>query len=555
MNLFTEYELKSQIIDVITEIGYQNPTEIQKLTIPFLLKEKRDLIALAQTGTGKTAAFGLPLIHQIDENAKYTQAIVLCPTRELCMQISRDISTYASKINKIRSLAIYGGANIIPQINELKKQPQIIIGTPGRLNDMIRRKIMNLSKIQWIILDEADEMLSMGFKNELETILLQTPHKKQTLLFSATMNKSVEKIARGYMNNPYKIVVSSINSIKNNISYLYCITKHNQKLQVLHRVLDAHPDNYSIIFCRTRIETQEVSDYLMLQGFSSDALHGDLSQAQRDTVMKKFHHKNLNILVATDVASRGLDVNNLTHVIHFSIPDDPEIFIHRSGRTGRAGKFGQSISLTRIDELRKLRNIEREYSIRITPMNIPSNEEIIQTQINKITEKITSNELLSSGFKISTFPDLSAITKEDLFKKFIFLYLNNILKYYKKHPTICNEHYLNHSKYLIKKGECLSSNKKLKTKKVIWKRKITNESFKNKNYTRFFINLGKYDYFSKVDIINMINNNIKSRIDIGKIDIHDKCSFFEIESKFKNEILKIMNNSFNGKPVNIKQTN
>lgn len=557
MNLFTKFELKSQIIDSINEIGYKIPTEIQNLTIPFLLKEKKDLIALAQTGTGKTAAFGLPLLHQINENANHTQIIVLCPTRELCLQITRDISKYASNIPKIRSLAVYGGSSISEQIRELKKHPQIIIGTPGRLNDMIRRKALNLCKIEWMVLDEADEMLSMGFKDELETILSETPEEKQTLLFSATMSKPVEKIAKGYMNNPHKIIVGSINSVKKNISHLYCITRYNQKLQVLHRILDVNPGNYTIIFCRTRIETQQVSDYLMLQGFSADSLHGDLSQAQRDSVMKKFRCKNLKILVATDVAARGLDVNSLTHVIHFSLPDDSEIFVHRSGRTGRAGKFGQSICLIKVDEFRKLKRIESGCSIKINSMRIPSNDEIIEAQIVEVIDQISSNNILqSSNFSISKIPDLSEITKDKLFEKFVYFYLRKTINYYEKHPTIIyneNSHDYNYDRDYVNSSRNI---KKLRYEKLPRERgRRRDKKISQNNYLRFFINLGKRDQLSKLDMLRIINQNIPgSRVDIGDIDIRDKFSFFEVGSMFKNEILKNMNtNSFNGKNISVEQ--
>lgn len=560
MNLFTESGLKLQLISAITEIGYQIPTDIQKLTIPFLLKEKQDLIALAQTGTGKTAAFGLPILHQINEDSSNIEAIILCPTRELCLQITRDIVIYSSHIPKIRSLAVYGGSSITEQIRYLKKKPQIVIGTPGRLNDMIRRKVLNLSRIQWLVLDEADEMLSMGFKEELEIILDKTPEKKQILLFSATMSKSVEKIANGYMNKPHKIVVGAINAVKKNISHLYCITRYNQKLQVLHRILDFTPSHYTIIFCKTRIETQQVSDYLILQGFSADSLHGDLSQNQRDMVMKKFRYQNLKILVATDVAARGLDVNSLTHVIHFSLPDDPEIFVHRSGRTGRAGKYGQSISLIRIDEYKKIKRIEKDCSIQINSMNIPSNEQIIEIQVTYLLDKISNNQNSCLDIKMSNFPNLLEIKTEDLIKKFIFLHLNRMIHYYEKNPSIIYNAKLrdyNTRQYQILKNK---NNKKLVFSKFLkgGKKIRDKKSFHtSNNYTQFFINLGKRDDLSKLDIFSIINKNIlNTRVDVGRIDIRDKVSFFEVDSSFKTELLKNINNkSFNGKVLKIEEIN
>ncbi|MCB9202621.1 MAG: DEAD/DEAH box helicase [Flavobacteriales bacterium] len=560
MNLFTEAGLREELLTAITKLGYETPTEIQKESIPFILNEDRDLIALAQTGTGKTAAFGLPILHQIDENDRRTQALILCPTRELCLQITRDIQTFAENLPQINTLAVYGGSSITEQIRALKKHPQIIIGTPGRLNDMIRRKAINLSQINCVVLDEADEMLSMGFKDELETILLETPEIKRTYLFSATMSKQVEKIAKGYMNNPHKISVGSINAVKKNISHLYCVTRHRQKLQVLHRILDANPNNYSIIFCRTRIETQQVAEFLMIQGYSADALHGDLSQAQRDTVMKKFRLQNLQILVATDVAARGLDVNSLTHVIHFSLPDDPEVFVHRSGRTGRAGKNGQSICLIKADETRKLKRIEKECSIKIAPLEIPTNDVILTAQIDSIIDKLASDEVMSSDFTLPELPDLSEITKEELFEKFIYLHLKDTVEYYKNHPSI--EYNSNSSDYNSDRGEERSRGRDRDGSRNNGRRRETRARRKdgkpsNESFTRFFINLGKKDSLSKGKLFDLINKNTKGKkADVGDIDILEKFSFFEVESKYKSQLLDSFNkDAFQGKKINLEIAN
>jgi len=307
MNLFTESNLSPDILKAVGELGYESPTEIQKQTIPFILSDIRDLIALAQTGTGKTAAFSLPILDMIDETSRKIQFLVLCPTRELCLQISKDIKNYSKYMKEIKTTAVYGGSSIMDQIRSLKDKPQIIVGTPGRVIDLINRKALDFSAIHWLVLDEADEMLSMGFKDELETILSETPDTKQTFLFSATMNKEVERISKNYLTNPHRISVGSINEVKKNIKHEYYVVGYRQKKEALKRLIDANPNQYSILFCRTRMETQEVADFLMQNGYAADALHGDLSQAQRDTVMKKFRLKNIDILVATDVAARGLD--------------------------------------------------------------------------------------------------------------------------------------------------------------------------------------------------------------------------------------------------------
>ena len=321
MNLFSESGLSPEIIKAVSELGYESPTEIQKQTIPFILSDIRDLIALAQTGTGKTAAFSLPILDMIDDTSRKIQLLVLAPTRELALQIAKDVKNYTKYLPNVKTVAVYGGSSITDQIRNLRDKPQIIVGTPGRVIDLINRKALDFSNIHWLVLDEADEMLSMGFKDDLETILKETPETKQTLLFSATMNKEVERISKNYLTNPHRISIGAINAVKKNITHEYYVVNYRQKKEALKRLIDANPNQYSIIFCRTRMETQDVADFLMQNGYAADALHGDLSQAQRDTVMKKFRLKNIDILVATDVAARGLDVNSLTHVIHYSLPD------------------------------------------------------------------------------------------------------------------------------------------------------------------------------------------------------------------------------------------
>ena len=431
MNLFSESGLSPEIIKAVSELGYESPTEIQKQTIPFILSDIRDLIALAQTGTGKTAAFSLPILDMIDDTSRKIQLLVLAPTRELALQIAKDVKNYTKYLPNVKTVAVYGGSSITDQIRNLRDKPQIIIGTPGRVIDLINRKALDFSNIHWLVLDEADEMLSMGFKDDLETILKETPETKQTLLFSATMNKEVERISKNYLTNPHRISVGAINAVKKNITHEYYVVNYRQKKEALKRLIDANPNQYSIIFCRTRMETQDVADFLMQNGYAADALHGDLSQAQRDTVMKKFRLKNIDILVATDVAARGLDVNSLTHVIHYSLPDDPEVFVHRSGRTGRAGRDGVSMALIKPEETRKLNQIKAQTKIEIKEQQIPKGDEIIKAQVAGVFEQLFTEHEDFFDFDDSLIPDLSAFSKEELVHQLLQFQLKDMALYYR----------------------------------------------------------------------------------------------------------------------------
>lgn len=550
MNLFKEYGLSEDLLKAITELGYTQPTEIQKQTIPYLLSKEEDLIALAQTGTGKTAAFSLPILEMIDPYQKHVQALILCPTRELCLQISKDIASYSKYLSKIRSLAVYGGSNISEQIRGLKNNPQIVIGTPGRVNDMLKRGVLKINQIQWLILDEADEMLSMGFKAELETILKETPKERQTLLFSATMSKQVEAIAKNYMKGAQKISAGGINEVKKNITHKFVMVRDRQKNNGLRRVLDANPNIYSIIFCRTRVETQHVADFLMHQGYAADALHGDLSQSQRDMVMKKFRLKNLRILVATDVAARGLDVNDLTHVIHFSLPDDPEVFIHRSGRTGRAGKDGESIAIIRPSEMVKFNRIKKETSIKVEEMKIPTKEDILKAKELYLSDKLLNSDFDSEEFELSTIPDLSNISKEELYKRVMFLELKSTWEFYKNEKDIAP---IDKNERAAERGK-KSTSRNRKDRKDSKDGNKRNRKSKKGNFTRFFFNLGKRDNLNKVTVIDLINKNTKgARADIGEIDIRDKFTFFEVDANYTDQLLKKINQlSFNGKNMSLE---
>ena len=546
MNSFTESNLSPEIIKAVGELGYEQPTEIQKQTIPFILSDIRDLIALAATGTGKTAAFSLPILDMIDDTSRKIQLLVLCPTRELCLQITKDIKNYTKYLPNIKTVAVYGGSSIVEQIRSLREKPQIIVGTPGRVIDLIGRKSLDFSAIHWLVLDEADEMLSMGFKDDLETILKETPDEKQTLLFSATMNKEVERISKNYLTNPHKISVGSINAVKKNISHEYYVVSYRQKKEALKRLIDANPNQYSIIFCRTRAETQEVADFLMQNGYAADALHGDLSQAQRDTVMKKFRLKNIEILVATDVAARGLDVNSLTHVIHYSLPDDPEVFVHRSGRTGRAGKDGISMALIKPEETRKLKQIKAQTKIELAEKQIPKGEEIIKAQVAGVFDKLLTEHDDYFDFDDNLIPDLSQFSKEELVHQLLQFQLKDLALYYKDRNDLS--------------AQKLSKEEELPSKRRDRDRKRGKDRKKNSgDMVRFFFNLGKRDKLRKVDMLDIINKataKSKRRADIGDIEILDKFTFFEVEKSFKNEIISnISYMKFKGKEMRAEEAN
>ncbi len=545
MNLFTESNLSPEILQAIGDLGYEQPTEIQKQTIPFILSDIRDLIALAATGTGKTAAFSLPILDMIDDTSRKIQLLVLCPTRELCLQITKDIKNYTKYLPNIKTTAVYGGSSISEQIRSLREKPQIIVGTPGRVIDLIGRKALDFSNIQWLVLDEADEMLSMGFKDDLETILSETPDTKQTFLFSATMNKEVERISKNYLTNPHKISVGSINAVKKNITHEYYVVGYRQKKEALKRLIDANPNQYSIIFCRTRAETQEVADFLMQNGYAADALHGDLSQAQRDTVMKKFRLKNIDILVATDVAARGLDVDSLSHVIHFSLPDDPEVFVHRSGRTGRAGKDGISMALIKPEETRKLKQIKSQTKIDITEKQVPKGDEIIKAQVSGVFDKLLTEHENIFEIDQALIPDLSNFTKEELVNQLLQFQLRDLILFYQDRNDLATQK-------LYREEDTSSSRRDRRRDDRYGKdRDNRDRNFKdrdrggkkkrnNENMVRFFFNLGKRDQLKKVDMLDIINKataKSKKRADIGDIEILDKFTFFEVDKNYKNEIM------------------
>ena len=554
MNLFSESNLSPDIIKAVGELGYESPTEIQKQTIPFILSDIRDLIALAQTGTGKTAAFSLPILDMIDDTSRKIQLLVLAPTRELALQIAKDIKNYTKYLPNVKTTAVYGGSSITEQIRNLREKPQIIVGTPGRVIDLINRKALDFSQIHWLVLDEADEMLSMGFKDDLETILSETPETKQTLLFSATMNKEVERISKNYLTNPHRISVGSINAVKKNIKHEYYVVNYRQKKEALKRLIDANPNQYSIIFCRTKMETQDVADFLMQNGYAADALHGDLSQAQRDTVMKKFRLKNIDILVATDVAARGLDVNSLTHVIHYSLPDDPEVFVHRSGRTGRAGKDGVSMALIKPEETRKLNQIKGQTKIEIVEKQIPKGEDIIKAQVAGVFEQLFTEHEDFFDFDDSLIPDLSNFSKEELVHQLLQFQLKDLALYYKNNNDLAAQKLKAESETKESRRDRRGRDRDRDRDKGGRKSRKNNE-----NMVRFFFNLGKRDKLKKTDVLDIINQatkKSKKRADIGDIEVLEKFSFFEVEKSFEKDILNnIAAMKFKGKEMRAEVAN
>jgi ATP-dependent RNA helicase DeaD len=544
---FSETGLNKNIQKAINDLGFETPTPIQKEVIPYLLETENDLIALAQTGTGKTAAFGMPVIHKIEVDRKNPQAIILCPTRELCLQIAKDMESYSKYIKGLKITAVYGGASIQPQIKSLKSGTQIVVGTPGRVIDLINRKSLRLNDIEFVILDEADEMLNMGFKDDLDTILAETPNEKQTLLFSATMPKEVMRISKNYMHNPKTIEVASRNEGAANIEHHYYMVQARDRYKALRRICDVNPDIYGIVFCRTRRETADVADKLMQDGYNADAIHGELSQAQRDNVMGKFRKKKIQLLVATDVAARGIDINELTHVINYNLPDDNEIYVHRSGRTGRAGNKGTSIIIAHSREGRKLKSIEKMIKRDLKLMKVPNGDEICQIQLMKLIDKVVATDVNHQIDKYlpSIEEKLAHLDKEGIIKHFVSTEFNRFLAFYK------NAQDLNVSG---SKGNDRNERGGRADRKGKRGDRGERTGHAESGHTRFFINLGQEKDMQAHNLIGLINECTRNRnIPVGKIDIMRKFSFFEIPSDFETDILSgMVDANWNGNRVNVE---
>ena len=530
MKTFEELGVSPEIRKAIEELGYENPMPVQEEVIPYLLGNGNDVVALAQTGTGKTAAFGLPLIQKIDVKNCVPQALVLCPTRELCLQIAGDLTDYSKYITDLKILPVYGGSSIDSQIRSMKRGVHIIVATPGRLIDLMERKVARLETVRDVVMDEADEMLNMGFTDSINTILENVPKDRNTLMFSATMSPEIARIAKTYLHDAKEITIGTKNEGSKNVNHVAYIVHAKDKYLALKRVVDFYPQIYGIVFCRTRKETQEIADKLIQDGYSADSLHGELSQAQRDLVMQKFRQRHLQLLVATDVAARGLDVDSLTHVINYGLPDDIESYTHRSGRTGRAGKTGISIAIINLREKGKMREIERIIKKKFEVSELPTGKEICEQQLIKVIddiEKVKVSEEEIETFLPGIYRKLDWLSKEDLIKRVVSLEFNRFLDYYKNAPEI------EQPKANDKKAETKESRKGDKEK-------VGRKA--EKGYTRLFLNLGKTDGFYTNQIIDLVNRNLKKeRIQIGRIDLMQNFSFFEVIQEQAPQVLKALN--------------
>lgn len=529
MNKFEQLGLNESLLLAIKDLGFENPSEVQEKAIPVLLEQNTDLVALAQTGTGKTAAFGFPLIQKIDAENRNTQALILSPTRELCLQITNEIKLYSKYIKGLHTVAVYGGASITEQAREVKRGAQIIVATPGRMQDMINRGLVNIKNIDFCILDEADEMLNMGFYEDICSILSDTPDEKNTWLFSATMPAEVARIAKQFMSNPEEITVGHKNSGSATVSHEYYVVNARDRYEALKRLADANPDIFSVVFCRTKRDTQAVAEKLIEDGYNAAALHGDLSQAQRDGVMKSFRGRQIQMLVATDVAARGIDVDNVTHVVNYQLPDEIETYNHRSGRTGRAGKLGTSIVIVTKSELRKIHSIERIIKQKFEEKTIPSGIEICEIQLLHLANKIHDTEVdheidnyLPAIYEV--FQDLS---KEELIKRMVSVEFNRFLNYYKKKRDIASE-----------KSERSSEPREIRAGDPV----------------RYFINIGARDDFDWMQLKDFIKETLDlGRDDVFKVDVKEGFSFFNTDGEHTDKVMSILNGyDMNGRRINVE---
>lgn len=530
MNTFQDLGLNEDLLNAITDLGFEKPSEVQDKAIPILLEEETDLVALAQTGTGKTAAFGFPMLQKIDINSRTTQGLILSPTRELCLQIANEMKQYGKYCNGLNVVAIYGGSSITDQAREVKRGAQIIVATPGRMKDMISRRLVDISKIEYSVLDEADEMLNMGFKEDITDILSHTPEDKNTWLFSATMPREVAAIAKNFMVNPQEITVGHKNQSTNNVSHEYYLVNARDRYQALKRLADANPDIFSVIFCRTKRDTQKVAEQLIEDGYSAGALHGDLSQNQRDIVMKQFRSRQIQMLVATDVAARGIDVDDVTHVINYQLSDEVETYTHRSGRTGRAGKTGVSMVIVSKSEVRRLKSIERIINKKFELKEIPNGMEICEVQLMSLANKIHNTEI---NHEIDKYlEDINALfedtSKEELIKKFFSVEFTRFFNYYQKAKDLN-----------IKPGQDSGR-----------------ESRSGGRAARYFINVGEKDGFDWMKLKDFLKEQLGlGRDDVFKVDTKDTFSFFNTEKEHQEKVLAFFTDfKHNGRFVNVEIT-
>lgn len=561
MILFQEISLREEILQAVDDLGFQHPTPIQEVSIPLLLEERKDLIGFAATGTGKTAAFSLPIIHFTDTKEHRVQAIILCPTRELCLQITNDIKDFTKYLPKIQTVAVYGGESIEKQIKLLKKGAHIVVGTPGRVSDMLRRKILEIEAVDWVVLDEADEMLSMGFLEEMEFILEYTPEERTTLMFSATMPREIEQIAHNYMKSPQKISVQRENTTSANVSHEYYVVKAKDKYTALRRIADMNPNIYAIVFCRTREDCKQIADKLIADGYNADALHGDLSQAQRDLVMHRFRTKHLQMLIATDVAARGIDVENLSHVINMELPDQIESYIHRSGRTGRAGNTGVSVTILHSRETKRISFLERKLGKKVEKKLVPGGREICEKQLFTLIDKI--EKVQESSAEVNHFlphilEKLQDLSKEDLIKNLVNLEFSQILAHYKSAEDI------NHHERDEKKGRSEErsgregrdsrngrdrwedrpsrdrgdSRERNESREGRGERSSKSGRGSESGFTRFYLNIGKFQKVNPARVIDLLNSVRSLReARVGKILIDDQVTSFDIESGYEEDLM------------------
>lgn len=550
MSSFKELGLSPEICQAVEDLGFETPTEVQSRAIPTILASQRDLIALAQTGTGKTGAFGMPVLQQVDANSNNVQVLVLSPTRELAIQIAKDLKSFARHQKGIKTVAVYGGANISTQIRALNNGCQVVIGTPGRMLDLIRRRKLDVTNVRSLVLDEADEMLNMGFQDDLDAILADTPQGKQTLLFSATMPKQISKLARKYMNNPEEIEVNARNSGARNVEHHYYMVHAKDRYDALKRIADVNPDIYGIIFCRTRRETSEVASKLSKEGYNADLLNGDLSQAQRDEVMNRFRTKELQLLVATDVAARGLDVDNLTHVINYNLPDDLEVYIHRSGRTGRAGNSGIAISIIHTREMGRVRALEKMSGKEFIKQDVPKGEEVCGVRMMDMVDKLKAtevNEKQIERYLPQVYEKLADLGWQELIQHFVSMEFNQILEYYQEAGDI------NASAGRSKNNN--NNNRNNSSRKNNGRSNSGGSGrYAEEGFTRYFLNVGNRDGLNPARLMGVVNEQLNGKKpNFGKIDIQNNFSFFEVEEGFNAKLFDAVNGTqFEGRDLSIE---
>lgn len=525
MKSFEELGVAPELLKAVGELGFEAPMPVQEAVIPYLLTEKSDIVALAQTGTGKTAAFGIPVIQKIDISQRQPQALILSPTRELCLQIASDLADFSKYVKGLKVLPVYGGSSIESQIRSLRDGVHIIVATPGRLIDLINRGTVKLDKVRQLILDEADEMLNMGFTESIDEILKSVPEERSTLLFSATMPAEIARIAKKYMKEAKEITIGNKNESSASVRHTYFMVHAKDKYLALKRIADYYPQIYGIVFCRTRKETQEIADALIKDGYNADSLHGELSQQQRDYVMQKFRIRNLQLLVATDVAARGLDVSDLTHVINYGLPDDIETYTHRSGRTGRAGKTGQSIAIIHVREKGKLKSIEKIINKTFEKAEVPNAVKITEKQLFNLVdklEKVAVNESEIAPYLESVYRRLDWLSKEDVIKRLVSLEFNRMIEYYRDAGEI----------------EVVSEGRQSGESRDRDRDRDKSNRQSQEGFTRMFINVGKTDGLFPNVLIEMINRNVGGRVEIGKIDLMKSFSFFDVENREVKEVIR-----------------